>query len=187
MDDQTQNIETDIEIKEELLVDFSENDNQYKNVIFEHQNSITPSDTYEKSSHHLKMDPIKVKIDNSYINSEAILKDQNAMLNHVEIKEENIDDVMYQINDPLELQQQKSEQLQQTQYVKLRVSNDKINGQFCISWLKENYEFGTWKGSTIGQQDMYNDYLSSLHKLGKKEVISGQYLHQCVRCVNYIL
>ena len=180
MDDQTQNIETDIEIKEELLVDFSESGNQNKNVIFEHQNSISSSDTSEKSAYHLKMDPIKVEIDNTYNNIEAILEDQNATLNHVEIKEENIDDEICQINDPLDLQQQqKSEQLQQAQNVKLRVSNDKFNRQFCLSWIKTTYKL--MNGSKIEKQEMFKQYLFSLNNLGIGSVISEQNFATCVR------
>ena len=186
MGDNTQNIEYDIEIKEELKVDFSELGNQNENVIYEHQNSIIANDTSEKSSHYFKMDPIKVEKDNSYSNSEAILNDQNVKLNHVEIKEENIDDVASQIHDPLELQQQNQQQPQQPQHVELRVNNDKFNGKFCISWLKDNYEWNF--GSTIALQGMYKQYLTSLNKFfDKNDVVSLDYFSNCVRCVNCFL
>ena len=78
--------------------------------------------------------------------------------------------------------------------MKLRVSNDEINEQFCISWLKANYEFVIGKKSIIVQQDIYKHYLTSLHKLfsdgkhkyyfGKKDILSLQYFDNCVRCVN---
>ena len=186
MADQTQNIENDnIEIKEELIVDFSESDNQNENVINDHQNNIILSDSSENSSHHLKIDPTKVETDNSNSNSESISEDQNSSLNHIEIKEENINDNECQIHDPLQLQQQQQtqkqlQQIQQPQRVELRVSDNKINGEFCISWLRNNYEL--MKGSTIGQQDMYTHYLTSLHKeLSKKDVVSSDNFSNCVR------
>ena len=67
----------------------------------------------------------------------------------------------------------------QQQQVQLRVSNDEVNRQFCLSWLKATYE--TVNGSSIEQQVMYKQYLASLHKLGKKDVISAQHYAVCVR------
>ena len=88
----------------------------------------------------------------------------------------------------LQLQQQQQQQNQQQpqnpnqpQQVQLRVSNDEINRQFCLSWLKATYE--SVNGSSIEQQVMYKQYLASLHKLGKKDVISAQHYAVCVRCV----
>ena len=87
----------------------------------------------------------------------------------------------------LQLQQQQQQNQQQPQnpnqpqQVQLRVSNDEINRQFCLSWLKATYE--SVNGSSIEQQVMYKQYLASLHKLGKKDVISAQHYAVCVRCV----
>ena len=67
----------------------------------------------------------------------------------------------------------------QQQQVQLRVSNDEVNRQFCLSWLKATYE--TVNGTSIEQQVMYKQYLASLHKLGKKDVISAQHYAVCVR------
>jgi AT-rich interactive domain-containing protein 2 len=66
-----------------------------------------------------------------------------------------------------------------SQQVQLRVSNDDLNRQFCLSWLKATYELA--QGSSIEQQVMYKQYLASLHKLGKREVISAQHYAVCVR------
>ena len=184
MADQTQNIENDnIEIKEELIEDFSESNNQKENVTCKHQSNIIISDSSENSSNHLKIDPTTVETDNSNSNCESILDDQNSSLNHIEIKEEDINDSECQIYDPLQIQQQQTQQqqqIQQPQRVELRVSDNKINGDFCISWLRNNYEL--MKGSTIGQQDMYTHYLTSLHKeLSKKDVVSSDNFSNCVR------
>ena len=73
----------------------------------------------------------------------------------------------------------------QQQQVQLRVSNDEINRQFCLSWLKATYE--TVNGCSIEQQVMYKQYLASLHKLGKKDVISAQHYAVCVRYVKKIV
>merc|ERR1712008_260293 len=59
-------------------------------------------------------------------------------------------------------------------------SNDEANRQFCLSWLKATYETVSYKVS-IEQQVMYKQYLASLHKLGKKDVISAQHYAVCVR------
>ena len=64
--------------------------------------------------------------------------------------------------------------------MQLRVSNDEANRQFCLSWLKATYETVSYKVS-IEQQVMYKQYLASLHKLGKKDVISAQHYAVCVR------
>merc|ERR1712051_290980 len=81
-------------------------------------------------------------------------------------------------------QQQVIQQRPQTpnaqQQVQLRVSNDEANRQFCLSWLKATYETVSYKVS-IEQQVMYKQYLASLHKLGKKDVISAQHYAVCVR------
>ena len=69
----------------------------------------------------------------------------------------------------------------QSQQVQLRVSNDESNRQFCLSWLKATYESSS--GSSIDQQVMYKQYLASLHKLGKRDVISQQHYAVCIRLV----
>ena len=74
--------------------------------------------------------------------------------------------------------QQLPSQLQSLQ-VQLRVSNDESNRQFCLSWLKATYESSN--GSSIDQQVMYKQYLASLHKLGKRDVISQQHYAVCIR------
>ena len=68
---------------------------------------------------------------------------------------------------------------QQSQQVQLKVSNDESNRQFCLSWLKATYESSS--GSSIDQQVMYKQYLASLHKLGKRDVISQQHYAVCIR------
>ena len=77
-------------------------------------------------------------------------------------------------------QQAQQQQTPQQQQVQLRVSNDEVNRQFCLSWLKATYETVNGKNS-IEQQVMYKQYLASLHKLGKKDVISAQHYAVCVR------
>jgi len=88
---------------------------------------------------------------------------------------------------PQQQQQQQQQVIQQRpqtpnaqQQVQLRVSNDEANRQFCLSWLKATYETVSYKVS-IEQQVMYKQYLASLHKLGKKDVISAQHYAVCVR------
>jgi AT-rich interactive domain-containing protein 2 len=66
-----------------------------------------------------------------------------------------------------------------SQQVQLRVSNDEANRTFCLSWLKATYE-GVM-GSNIQHEIMYKQYLASLHKLGKRDVISAQHYAVCVR------
>ena len=65
------------------------------------------------------------------------------------------------------------------QQVQLRVSNDEAHRAFCISWLKATYESAS--GSRIQHEIMYKQYLASLHKLGKRDVISAQLYAVCVR------
>ena len=67
------------------------------------------------------------------------------------------------------------------QQVQLRVSNDEVNRQFCLSWLKATYETAANGTVSIEQQVMYKQYLASLHKIGKKDVISAQHYAVCVR------
>merc|ERR1719464_1183243 len=88
---------------------------------------------------------------------------------------------------PQNQQQQQQQVIQQRpqtpnaqQQVQLRVSNDEANRQFCLSWLKATYETVSYKVS-IEQQVMYKQYLASLHKLGKKDVISAQHYAVCFR------
>ena len=78
-------------------------------------------------------------------------------------------------------QPHQQQQPQGSQQVQLRVANDEVNRQFCLSWLKATYE--PFPGSCIDQQVMYKQYLASLHKLGKRDVISGQHYVLAVRYV----
>lgn len=80
---------------------------------------------------------------------------------------------------PVSSQQNPAPQQPQQQQVQLRVSNDPDNRQICLSWLKATYE--TVTGCSIEQQVMYKQYLASLHKLGRKDVISAQHYAVCVR------
>ena len=75
--------------------------------------------------------------------------------------------------------QQPGSQQQPQQQVQLRVCNDEGNRQFCLSWLKATYE--SVNSNSIEQQVMYKQYLASLHKLGKRDVISAQHYAVCVR------
>ena len=82
----------------------------------------------------------------------------------------------------MQVQQQQLQQAAHpagSQQVQLRVSNDDSNRQFCLSWLKATYELCV--SGSIDQQVMYKQYLASLHKLGKREVISAQHYAVCVR------
>ena len=82
----------------------------------------------------------------------------------------------------MQVQQQQLQQAAHpagSQQVQLRVSNDDSNRQFCLSWLKATYELCA--SGSIDQQVMYKQYLASLHKLGKREVISAQHYAVCVR------
>ena len=123
---------------------------------------------------------------------------QNKTLKHFKIKEEDLDHIELQINktDPLsvansniddikdfsvEIQTQlQPNQKQSQQLVELRVSNDKIDGQFCMSWLKDNFELAS--GAIISQKDMYQQYLTSMYKFfDKKDVVSSHYFSGYVR------
>ena len=149
----------------------------------------------QKKQNHPKINSIKVE-ENSYSSNKPTLEDQ--------IKKEKFDDVC-QINDSLQLQQQKVQlqlrqnqqhsqlhqqqhqvqlQLRQNQkHVEQTVRNDEININFCISWIKANYKFV--KKSIIVQQNMYQHYMTSLKKFfSKKYVISLHNFSNCVRCVN---
>ncbi len=66
-----------------------------------------------------------------------------------------------------------------SQQVQLRVCNDESNRNFCLSWLRATYEAVT--GCSIQHEIMYKQYLASLHKLGKRDVISAQHYAACVR------
>ena len=81
------------------------------------------------------------------------------------------------LQQPMATQQLPSQN--QSQQVQLRVSNDESNRQFCLSWLKATYESSS--GSSIDQPVMYKQYLASLHKLGKRDVISQQIYAVCIR------
>ena len=81
------------------------------------------------------------------------------------------------LQQPIPTQQLPSQN--QSQQVQLRVSNDESNRQFCLSWLKATYESSS--GSSIDQPVMYKQYLASLHKLGKRDVISQQHYAVCIR------
>eukprot|EP00094_Tigriopus_californicus_P010533 TCALIF_10161-PA protein Name:"Similar to ARID2 AT-rich interactive domain-containing protein 2 (Homo sapiens)" AED:0.16 eAED:0.23 QI:0/0/0/0.75/1/1/8/0/1403 len=94
---------------------------------------------------------------------------------------------------PVQLQQQPAKPFQQpgqtpapqqqptqsSQQVQLRVSNDESHRTFCLSWLRATYEAAP--GSRIQHEIMYKQYLASLHKLGRREVISAQLYAACVR------
>ena len=66
-----------------------------------------------------------------------------------------------------------------SQQVQLRVSNDEPHRAFCLSWLKATYE--TAAGKSIEQNIMYKQYLASMHRMGRKEVISAQHYALCIR------
>ena len=65
------------------------------------------------------------------------------------------------------------------QQVQLRVSNDEPHRVFCLSWLKATYE--PCAGKSIEQNIMYKQYLASMHRMGRKEVISAQHYALCIR------
>ena len=65
------------------------------------------------------------------------------------------------------------------QQVQLRVSNDEPHRVFCLSWLKATYEPAPTK--SIEQNVMYKQYLASMHRMGRKEVISSQHYALCIR------
>ena len=66
-----------------------------------------------------------------------------------------------------------------SQQVQLRVSNDEPHRVFCLSWLKATYE--PFPGKSIEQNIMYKQYLASMHRMGRKEVISAQHYALCIR------
>merc|ERR1719187_2579479 len=66
-----------------------------------------------------------------------------------------------------------------SQQVQLRVSNDEPHRVFCLSWLKATYEPAL--GKSIEQNIMYKQYLASMHRMGRKEVISAQHYALCIR------
>ena len=66
-----------------------------------------------------------------------------------------------------------------SQQVQLRVSNDEPHRAFCLSWLKATYE--PQSGKSIEQNIMYKQYLASMHRMGRKEVISAQHYALCIR------
>jgi len=66
-----------------------------------------------------------------------------------------------------------------SQQVQLRVSNEEPHRVFCLSWLKATYEPCT--GKSIEQNIMYKQYLASMHRMGRKEVISAQHYALCIR------
>ncbi|QQP48810.1 Uncharacterized protein FKW44_009240 [Caligus rogercresseyi] len=66
-----------------------------------------------------------------------------------------------------------------SQQVSLRINNDESNRQLCLSWLRATYE--TCPGSHIEQFIMYKQYLASMHKMGREDVISDQHHVVCVR------
>ena len=66
-----------------------------------------------------------------------------------------------------------------SQQVQLRVSNDEPHRAFCLSWLKATYEPSG--GKSIEQNIMYKQYLASMHRMGRKEVISAQHYALCIR------
>ena len=66
-----------------------------------------------------------------------------------------------------------------SQQVQLRVSNDEPHRAFCLSWLKATYEPSP--GKSIEQNIMYKQYLASMHRMGRREVISAQHYALCIR------
>ena len=66
-----------------------------------------------------------------------------------------------------------------SQQVQLKVSNDEPHRVFCLSWLKATYE--TAPGKSIEQNIMYKQYLASMHRMGRREVISAQHYALCIR------
>jgi len=65
------------------------------------------------------------------------------------------------------------------QQVQLKVSNDEPHRVFCLSWLKATYEPAG--GKSIEQNIMYKQYLASMHRMGRREVISAQHYALCIR------
>lgn len=80
---------------------------------------------------------------------------------------------------PQQQHPQQQQPTQSSQQVQLRVSNDESHRTFCLSWLRATYEAAP--GSRIQHEIMYKQYLASLHKLGRREVISAQLYAACVR------
>jgi len=66
-----------------------------------------------------------------------------------------------------------------SQQVQLRVSNEEPHRVFCLSWLKATYE--PCPGKSIEQNIMYKQYLASMHRMGRKEVISATHYAMCIR------
>jgi len=66
-----------------------------------------------------------------------------------------------------------------SQLVQLRVSNAEPHRVFCLSWIKATYEPSP--GKSIEQNIMYKQYLASMHRIGRKEVISSQNYALCIR------
>ncbi|CAB4065110.1 ARID2 [Lepeophtheirus salmonis] len=76
-------------------------------------------------------------------------------------------------------QLQEAQQTLRSQQVSLRINNDESNRQLCLSWLRATYE--TCPISHIEQFIMYKQYLASMHKMGREDVISDQHHVVCVR------
>ncbi|XP_040569596.1 SWI/SNF nucleosome remodeling complex component [Lepeophtheirus salmonis] len=74
---------------------------------------------------------------------------------------------------------QEAQQTLRSQQVSLRINNDESNRQLCLSWLRATYE--TCPISHIEQFIMYKQYLASMHKMGREDVISDQHHVVCVR------
>ena len=67
------------------------------------------------------------------------------------------------------------------QQVKQRVNNSESDRNYCLSWLKTNYEL--INGSSIEKHEMYQQYLNSQEKFSLKSVLSEQHFAVCVRYI----
>ena len=61
------------------------------------------------------------------------------------------------------------------------LSNHKNDEELCLTWLKTNYEATANFSIHLEHKSMYQKYLESMHKLGKKIVISKSTFEACVR------
>ena len=63
--------------------------------------------------------------------------------------------------------------------IQLRTSNDEPHRVFCLSWLKATYE--PCSGQLIEANLMYKQYLASMHRMGREEVISARHYALYIR------
>ena len=63
--------------------------------------------------------------------------------------------------------------------IQLRTSNDEPHRVFCLSWLKATYE--PCSGQSIEANIMYKQYLASMHRMGREEVISARHYALYIR------